>query len=44
MRFVLILVVLAIILFGGGVFYFANKANQSPPETGEQRLEVDLGL
>lgn len=40
-RFLIILVVL-ILAIGGGILWLANYAEQNPPQSGEQTMEVEL--
>jgi hypothetical protein len=40
-RFLIILVVL-IVAVGGAILWLANYAEQNPPQSGEQSLEVEL--
>ncbi|WP_293612375.1 hypothetical protein [Ponticaulis sp.] len=44
MRGFLIILVVAIIAIGGGIFWLANYAENNPPHSGEQRIEVELDV
>tara|TARA_Y100000052_G_C2955591_1_gene89871 strand:+ start:24402 stop:24536 length:135 start_codon:yes stop_codon:yes gene_type:complete len=44
MRRFLIFLALVILLAGGAVFWLADQANKNPPNTGEQRIEVELDV
>ena len=44
MRAFLIILVLAVVLIGGAIFWLAGSAVKNPPSNGEQRIEVELDV
>ena len=44
MRRFLVLLVLLVVVVGGGVFWLAQYAENHPPVSGKQVIEVDLNV
>lgn len=44
MRAFLIILVLAVVLIGGAIFWLADTAEKNPPNAGEQRIEVEIDV
>ncbi len=44
MKRFLVLLILAIVLVGGGLFWLAQQAVNNPPHSGEQVIEVDIDV